>query len=69
MVVKILEDYIPTRYLPFLNNIGIKGLRITYSNKEVILSVRRFILKYLINLDRVLADLKRVGYTILGEKS
>lgn len=69
VVVKILEDHIPSRCLPFLDDIGVKGPRTTYDNEEVMPGVRRYILEHLINLDRVLADLERAGCTISGEKS
>jgi hypothetical protein len=54
----------------FLDNIGIKGLKSRYNNKEVpkLLGVRRFILKYIQNLDAVLADLEKTKATISAIK-
>ena len=40
-----------------------------YNREESLLGVRRYILEYIIQLDRVLANLKRAGYTVLGVKS
>jgi len=40
-----------------------------YNGEESLLGVRRYILEYIIWLDRVLADLERAGYIILGAKS
>ena len=40
-----------------------------YSREESLLGVRRYIIEYIIWLDRVLADLERARYTILGAKS
>ena len=69
MIVKILEDYILSKYLPFLNDISVKGLRIIYDNKKIVSNIYKYILKHLINLNRVLADLKRARYTISDKKS
>jgi len=33
--------------MSFLDNIKVKGLYITYSNKEALLRVRRYIFKYI----------------------
>ena len=41
----------------------------TYNGEESLLGVRRYILKYIIQLDKVLIDLERARYTILGVKS
>jgi hypothetical protein len=40
-----------------------------YDGEESLLGVRRYILEHIIWLDRVLADLERAGYIILGAKS
>jgi len=69
IITKILERYILYYALPFLDNILVKGLRITYNGEESLLGVRRYILEYIIWLDRVLRDLERARYTILGVKS
>jgi hypothetical protein len=41
----------------------------TYNNKEAIPRVRKYILEYLINLDKVLLNIELLGYTILAIKS
>ena len=71
MVTKILQDHIPYILIPFLDDIRIKGPRTWYNDKEVpnLLSIRRFILKHIQNLDIILADLERAGAIILREKS
>ncbi|KAF2206149.1 hypothetical protein CERZMDRAFT_54130, partial [Cercospora zeae-maydis SCOH1-5] len=51
---------------PFLDDIAICGLKTKYSNEEVKPRLRRFIVEYIKNLDEVLANLKRVGLTIVG---
>ena len=55
--------------MPFLNNITVKGPQTVYNKKESLLGVYRYILEHIIWLDRVLIDLERAGYTILGAKS
>ena len=68
-ITKILKQYILYHALLFLDNIIVKGLQIVYNGKESLLGVRRYILEYIIWLNRVLADLERARYTILGVKS
>ncbi len=55
----ILKDHKPKRARIFINNILIKGLYFTYNNKKILLSVRKFMLKYLINLDLIFADVEK----------
>jgi hypothetical protein len=43
----------------FLDDVGIKGLYINYNNKEALLSIRRFILEYIQNLNKILDRIKR----------
>ena len=57
-ITKILEQHISHHALPFLDNITVKGLQMTYDGEESLLGVRRYILKYIIWLNRVLTDLK-----------
>jgi hypothetical protein len=52
-----------------MNDINIKGPKTTYNNEKVIFRIRRYILKYIIWMDRILANLERVGCTILRAKS
>ena len=40
-----------------------------YNGEESLLSVYRYILEYIMWLNRVLTDLKQTRYTILGAKS
>ena len=68
-ITKILERYILYYALLFLDNIIVKGLQTVYNREESLLGVYRYILEYIIQLDRVLIDLERAKYTILGAKS
>jgi len=63
-----LGQYILYYALPFLDNIIVKGPRIIYNREESLLGVCKYILEYIIWLDRVLIDLERAGCTILGVK-
>jgi hypothetical protein len=52
-----------------MNDINIKGPKTTYNNEKVIFKIRRYILKHIIWMDGVLANLEKVRYTISGTKS
>jgi hypothetical protein len=69
IVIKILEDLIPDIYRPFLDDIGVKGLKTDYNREESASNIRRFILKYIINLDRTLTDLECTDITVLKKSA
>jgi hypothetical protein len=69
IVTKILKKHIPHVYLPFINNINIKGPKTTYNNKKIIPGIRKYILKHIIWMNRILTNLKRTECTISGAKS
>ena len=50
--------------MPFLDNVKIKSLLLKYENKKVMLGMRRFILKHLQNLSKVIANIKQARCTI-----
>jgi hypothetical protein len=52
-----------------VNNIEIDGPRTDYSREEIKLDVRRYVLKHLINVDKVLVEVKLVGIILVGEKT
>ncbi|KAH7308723.1 hypothetical protein B0I35DRAFT_360526, partial [Stachybotrys elegans] len=52
----------------FLDNILVRGLTLIYNNAKEIPKVYYFILEYLINLDRVLINIKLSGYIISRPK-
>lgn len=60
--------YISYIYRPFLDDIAIKGPKTRYNDKEVELGLRRYVVKYIKNLDEVLYDLERANITIYGLK-
>jgi hypothetical protein len=52
-----------------VDNIRIDGPRTDYKGEEVRLGVYRFVLKHLINVNKVLIEIKLVGMTLAGEKT
>ena len=55
--------------MPFLDNITIKSPQTIYNKEESLLGVYKYILKYIIWLNKVLTDLKQTRCIILGIKS
>ena len=55
--------------MPFIDNIGVKGLYNDYGSKKSLLRIRRFILEYIQNLNKILKRIKRVGASINRLKS
>lgn len=64
----ITAAHVPQKARVFLDDIGIKGPRSRYNEREVAPGIRQFVLEHLQNLDGVLADIERAGCTI-GPKS
>jgi hypothetical protein len=69
IIIRILKDYFPHLCWPFINDISVKGSRTIYNNEKTFLKIKRFILKHIQRLDKVLADLERANYTVSGPKS
>ena len=65
----MLYDFIPYKCRPFLDDIYIKGLRYNYKGEEVELGLRRYVVKYLVNIDAVLVNCKLARATIASVKS
>lgn len=53
----------------FLDNVRIKRLQIIYNYKKLFLKIRRYVVEYILNLDTILANLKRVNIIITKAKS
>lgn len=69
VVTNILEDLMPDVARAFVDDVGVKGPKTRYNDKEVAPGVRRFILEHIQNLDKVLVNCELAGSTISGEKS
>jgi hypothetical protein len=52
-----------------MDDINVKNPKTIYNNEKVIPGIRRYILKYIIRMDGILANLERARYTILRAKS
>ena len=52
-----------------MNDIRMKGPKILYSNEEVEPGIRRYVLKHIQSLDKILINLERANYTVSGVKS
>jgi hypothetical protein len=65
-----LYNLIPIIYRPFLDNIAIRGPDIDYNNEKIpnLPGVRRYIAKYIKNLDNILYNLKLAGAAINARK-
>lgn len=64
IVLKILAPYLRNQAKLFLDNMAVKGLKITYNNEKVAPGIRRYVFKHIQNLDKILTNLKQVGIII-----
>ena len=62
----ILNDVIPSKAKPYMDDIAIKGPKTYYSFEEGVPGIRRFMLEHIENLDAVLERIERAGATIGG---
>ena len=53
----------------YVDDISIKGPKTDYKGEEVTPGIRCFMYKYVINCDKVLLEIKRIGTTIGAEKT
>jgi hypothetical protein len=64
-------DHISYNARPFLDNVSIKGPKTRYNN-EVIYNregdMRKFVVKHIATLDKVLCDIERAGLTVYSGK-
>ncbi|TVY42260.1 hypothetical protein LOCC1_G007752 [Lachnellula occidentalis] len=69
-IIFIFDKLILTIVIPFIDNISIKRPYTNYDREEILqfLGIRRFIFKYIYNINRLLKVLEQVGTTI-REKS
>ena len=68
-MIRLLYDFILYICKPFIDDIGIKGLDSTYKDIEVGKGIRKYVLEYLINLDKTLLNLELGGATTLATKT
>jgi hypothetical protein len=51
VMTKICKDYIPTWCMLYLDDVCVKGLKTEYEGEMVELGIRRFVAKYLSNIN------------------
>lgn len=66
---KVLADKIPNIGDVFLDDIGVKGPKSTYSNAEILPGIWQFVFEHFQNVDQVLYSLELAGLTISAVKS
>jgi hypothetical protein len=69
VVTKILQDLIPHRCMPYMDDIAVKGPKDAYHGALMEQGVRRFIGEHIVNIDKVLRNLELAGATASGFKS
>ena len=65
----ILRDLIPNKVRVFMDDIGVKGPKTRYNEKETLPGIRQFVLEHFQNLDECLYLLEIAGVKVSGEKS
>lgn len=66
---KILKEQIPKKCRPFVDDIGVKGLRTTLNDELALPGIRKYVLTHLQWLDDCLCDIERSCGVISGAKS
>ena len=54
--------------MPFIDDIIVGGPKIDYRGEEALLRVRRFVLEHIMQLDGVLANIKRANAIVSSKK-
>jgi protein involved in polysaccharide export with SLBB domain len=67
-MLRVLIDYISYVAIPFLDDIRVKGPKTDYNNEEIRPRLRRFVVKHIVDLNKVLSDVKRAGITVAIKK-
>ncbi len=68
IIIRILFNLIPLVCRLFIDNITVKGPKTIYSREEICPSMHRYIIEHLINLNKMLINIKLSGCTISGGK-
>jgi hypothetical protein len=69
VVTKVLQNLIPHYYMPYIDDIAVKGPKDNYNNALIEPGIRRFIREHIINIDKVLYNLELSEATASGFKS
>jgi len=68
VVIRILNDLFLIVTMPFLDDIRVKGPYTTYNNKETLPRIWRYVYKHILNLDKTMDQIERIG-AYIGAKS
>jgi hypothetical protein len=55
--------------MPYLDNVCVKGPKTNYNLEELKLGIWKYVFEHLLNVNKVLADIKRAGATVSRHKS
>jgi hypothetical protein len=55
--------------MPYLDNVCVKGPKTNYNLEELKLGIWKYVFKHLLNVNKVLADIKQAGATVSRYKS
>lgn len=61
--------YLPNQAKLFLDIMAVKKLKTIYNNKKIASDIRQYILKYIQNLNKILANLEQASIIITKAKS
>ena len=64
IILRILNSLTPEISRVFINDISVKGPRSDYGGEEVLPGIRRFITKYIYNINQILLYIELVRYII-----
>ena len=53
----------------FIDDISIEGSKIDYNKEEIVSSIRQFVKEYIINVNKVLLEIKYIGAIISTKKT
>jgi hypothetical protein len=55
--------------MPYLDNVCVKGPKTNYNLEELKPGIWKYVFKHLLNVNKVLADIKQAGATVSRHKS
>ncbi len=69
MINKIIADHVLHHALSFVDDIEMKGSKITYNDEFIVSEIRRYVMKHIQWLNDVLTDIEKADCTIFEKKS
>ncbi|RYP58219.1 hypothetical protein DL770_010482 [Monosporascus sp. CRB-9-2] len=68
VVGRIFDDLMPDIARPFVDDVGIKGLKTRYDDEEIFPGIRRFVYEHIVNIDKTLINCELAGISISMKK-